>query len=91
MESKSLGGISHDHRNLNEELDAVKTRLVAREKDIALIKKSNADFQKSTQEIQRKYEAEKQNIVNIHEGEKRNWEKTRQVMLDKIDMVSVAM
>lgn len=86
LESKRLVEIGHD-RNLTDELDVVKSRLAAREKDLALVKKSNTDFQKSTQEIQRKFEAEKQNIIKTHEGEKRNWEKTRQVMLDKIDLL----
>ena len=81
-----MGGAGYD-KNLTEELDVVKTKLLAREKGLAIFHKSNTDFQKTTQEIQKRYEIEKQNIIRNHEGEKRNWEKARQVMLEKIESV----
>ena len=88
MESRRHGSHNQDRR-VPEELEVVKTRLQAREKELAKVEKTNIDILKAKQELKHRFEFEKQSLQENHEGDKRNWEKTRLVMLDKIEKVCI--
>lgn len=55
--------------------------------ELAAVRKSNLEKQRSMLEMRHNIEVEKRRLLEEHSGEKRNWEKTKRVMLEKIEAV----
>ena len=86
LESKHFTELGNDKKVI-EELENVKVRLSTNEKKLAAVQKSNIEKQRSLMEMRRSFEKEKKKLIKDYKGEKRNWEKAKQVMVEKIEAV----
>ncbi|XP_076802552.1 uncharacterized protein LOC143446684 isoform X2 [Clavelina lepadiformis] len=87
LEAQIRGDLKSD-KHLADEIELLKSRLIDRERDLESYQKLNSEMQDQMRDQQQDFDKEKQNLMEKHEGERRNWTRARQVMLDKIESLT---
>lgn len=86
LENQNTSELHRDQACI-EKINAISTQLSAREHDLQEARMVNANLRRMSSEQQELFDDEKRKIIECHEGERKNWIKAKQVMLDKIQTV----